>query len=342
MGQVWRGWGVKLLLFFALMVAGWGLGVGDAQAQEDELLPLGIIVQPEPGELEVWIETDQRRYDLGDEVTIRFGLNRDAWVYIYNLDADGRVSLLFPNRFDRQNRVRAGTHRLPRRGYAFEAAGPPGVEYLQIIASRTPLELSREGAWAQEPFPDLGAAGLLEAKVRSQLRTVPADDWAVAWTSFRVGRPTPPPPPPAPAPPAKPKAWEPSVHLGLDVGWGPDPEQPHRIIFSFGGDVGSPDLGLGFSLRLTGEEPHPGWYQRGPETELYGRFTLVRSGSFDVRTGVGLAWQAWAYGGSPPFRSETRVRPTFLLGAGFRQGPGYTWVGYHVRRGMVLGVALQF
>src|SRR5690554_7613273 len=79
LGQVWRGWGVKLLLFFALMVAGWGLGVGDAQAQEDELLPLGIIVQPEPGELEVWIETDQRRYDLGDEVTIRFGLNRDAW-----------------------------------------------------------------------------------------------------------------------------------------------------------------------------------------------------------------------------------------------------------------------
>src|SRR5690606_41860443 len=67
LGQVWRGWGVKLLLFFALMVAGWGLGVGDAQAQEDELLPLGIIVQPEPGELEVWIETDQRRYDLGDE-----------------------------------------------------------------------------------------------------------------------------------------------------------------------------------------------------------------------------------------------------------------------------------
>src|SRR5690606_40073987 len=52
------------------------------------------------------------------------------------------------------------------------------------------------------------ALPILEAKVRSQLRTVPADDWAVAWTSFRVGRPTPPPPPPAPAPPAKPKAWE--------------------------------------------------------------------------------------------------------------------------------------
>src|SRR5690606_41763134 len=105
---------------------------------------------------------------------------------------------------------------------------------------------------------------------------------------------------------------------------------------------GSDDQGVCFSLRVTGKGCHPGWYRRGRETGLYGRFTLVRSGSFDVRTGVGLDWQAWAYGGTPPFRSETRVRPTFLPGAGFRQGPGYTWVGYHVRRGMVLGVALQF
>src|SRR5690606_26886331 len=105
-----------------------------------------------------------------------------------------------------------------------------------------------------------------------------------------------------------------SVHLGLDVGWGPDPEQPHRIIFSFGGDVGSPDLGLGVGLRLTGEEPHPGWYQRGPETELYGRFTRARRGSCDAGTGLGPRWEAVASlsgrgWGAPGRRGRTEVHP---------------------------------
>src|SRR5690606_42139680 len=54
-----------------------------------------------------------------------------------------------------------------------------------------------------------------------------------------------PPPPPAPAPPAKPKAWEPSVHLGLGVGWRPDADVAHRMIFSSGGDVGSRQPGVG-------------------------------------------------------------------------------------------------
>ncbi|HEY8531074.1 MAG TPA: DUF4384 domain-containing protein [Limnochorda sp.] len=169
---------------------------GGVQAQENELVPLGIIVQPEPrGDLRVRIETDRSRYDLGDEVEIRYWVNKDAYIYIYNLDAAGRVSLIFPNRFDRNNRVRAGSHKLPGGGYAFEVRGPEGVEYLQIIASATPLTFYGDRALEREAFPDLGAAGHLEEKVRAELRTVPGNGWAVDWTSFRVGRgPAPPSP----------------------------------------------------------------------------------------------------------------------------------------------------
>lgn len=420
------GWGMVAACW---LLAAWSGGVG---AQEDELVPLGIIVQPEPRDLQVRIETDQSRYDLGDKVEIRYWVNRDAYIYIYNLDATGRVSLIFPNRFDPNNRVRAGSHRLPGRGYAFEVRGPAGVEYLQIIASSTPIHFYGDRALEREAFPDLGAAGLLEERVRAELRTVPGNQWAVDWTSFRVGRQSPPPPPPparrgwlrvlstpsgaevrvdgdyegrtplrlslqpgwyrvelrregyqaetdrvrvragdettlqvvleplwepAPLPPLPPpskpepppsSASEPSLNFGLDVGWGPDPEEPSELVFSFGGEIGGPNFGFGFSLRATGDEPSTEVYDRGPETELYARLTLVRAGDLSVRAGFGLAWQEKARDGGlyatavVPTQPWVDVYPTFLLGAGVERGPGYVWAGYHVRRGMVLGAGVRF
>ena len=165
-----------------------------APAEAEQLVPQSIIVQPAPSDLRVTIETDRSRYRVGDTVEIRFWVSEPAFVYIYNQDTRGNVRLIFPNRFDQDNWVRAGEHRLPGSGYRFRVEGPPGTEYLQILATRTRL---RNLDWRniREAFPLLGNDPLkVKEEVRSFLDVIPERSWSSAWTRFTVERRGPWPP----------------------------------------------------------------------------------------------------------------------------------------------------
>lgn len=125
-----------------------------------------VRIEPPPtgGNLEVSIRADRPRYHVGDPVKIIFGVNRDAFVYIFNTDATGITRQIFPNYYDVHNFVRAGkTYYIPDRSYDMEATGPSGNESLTIVAttedfpflaeyknfSRSdPYPASREGATA--------------------------------------------------------------------------------------------------------------------------------------------------------------------------------------------------
>lgn len=199
----------SLLLAPLLVSLAWLAGVGTAlalqgnmgadavvpaPAEPQQVVPESIIVNPAPGDVRVTIETDRNRYRVGDNVEIRFWVSEPAYVYIYNQDTRGNVRLIFPNRFDQNNRVRAGEHWLPGSEYRFRVEGPPGTEYLQILATRTRL---RRLDWrdARDPFPLLGEDPLkVKEEVRGFLDVVPERSWSSAWTRFEVERRGPWPP----------------------------------------------------------------------------------------------------------------------------------------------------
>ncbi|HPE69463.1 MAG TPA: DUF4384 domain-containing protein [Thermotogota bacterium] len=98
-----------------------------------------IAVVPDfPNDLEVSIQIDRpvtKVYYPGEEVTITFWTNKDAFVVIYDIAPDGKVSIIFPNGYDQDNFVRANKKiTLPREGYKFEVENKRGKEYLQIVA----------------------------------------------------------------------------------------------------------------------------------------------------------------------------------------------------------------
>jgi hypothetical protein len=80
------------------------------------------------------------RYRIGEPIEFYFTSDRDAYIYIFNVDSQGYQTQLFPNAFDDKNRVRAGeVHRIPNeRGrhadYTFRLSPPPGVETMTIVA----------------------------------------------------------------------------------------------------------------------------------------------------------------------------------------------------------------
>ena len=188
----------NLLFSLALLLGGTAL----AQAK---ISPQGIIVNPSPGDLAVtvWVDKDPGRsgnavYKIGEPIRIGVKVNRDAYVYLFNINADGSVDLILPNAYDRNNRLRAGEARTyPPSGarYEFTITGPEGENYVLALASLKPLSL---GDIADVKSGRVNLRGLrnLSQTLSIVVRPVPNREWATDALRYYVGRRVAPPPPP--------------------------------------------------------------------------------------------------------------------------------------------------
>ena len=169
------------LLFVIALIAVSGL-----VAAQQTAAPLGVIPQPTPQPLTVSVWTDKSSYTIGETLTVFFSVNQSAFIYIYDIQPDGVVRLIFPNAYSQGNFVSAGAHSLPNGLYQFTIAPPTGVEHLQIFAS--PVDLGLAPPYFGEPFPmTAGAPEAATSQIQAQiLGIVPEPLWATAWTSFTI------------------------------------------------------------------------------------------------------------------------------------------------------------
>ncbi len=77
-------------------------------------------------------------YKQGEKIIINFRTNSDGYLTLYDIDTQGEVSVLFPNRHQPDNFVRAGrTYVLPDASYPYDllVEGAEGIEYVDAVAS---------------------------------------------------------------------------------------------------------------------------------------------------------------------------------------------------------------
>ena len=151
-----------------------------------------IIVSPEksPMTIEVWV--DKTRYSPGESLKLHFSLNRDAYVYIYDIDTQGEVRLIFPNAFVKDSFVKAGKHTLPDKRYSFVVSGPEGVEFVQAIATTESLpilSLAPQASFEKEVFPLLGVNPKKhKLSMELLLKELPKEGWVASWTYFLISQ----------------------------------------------------------------------------------------------------------------------------------------------------------
>ncbi|MGC9529902.1 MAG: DUF4384 domain-containing protein [Candidatus Bipolaricaulaceae bacterium] len=167
------------------VIAAVGLLSLGALAYDQGVSPLGIEPVPTPSlSVSVWPERPQ--YTVGETARVYFYVSRPAYVYIFNVDAAGRVRQLFPNAYSPNPYVNAGTHALPDRpSYQLRVTEPAGTEALQIVASQYPLAVSTGDSG--DPFPLLGPTP--EAGRARLLGLVPEPTcgcYATAWARLEV------------------------------------------------------------------------------------------------------------------------------------------------------------
>ena len=156
---------LKLLLAGALTLVS-----GAAFAQSNpRVTPQAVIVNPVETSLKVNVALDKGGsnplYIEGERQRITVSVNQDAYVYVFNIQANGVVAVLLPNGFSggtpflRANETR--TFPTPNAGYELTIGAPFGQEKILALASKTQLNLG-------QVIPQVGNNQIVNATVQGQ------------------------------------------------------------------------------------------------------------------------------------------------------------------------------
>jgi hypothetical protein len=80
---------------------------------------------------------------VGDRLVLRISASQDCYGYVFDIGSSGLITLLFPNHFSADNRLRAGVPLslpMPSDPYELVLSGMPGTEVIQIFALDRPIE----------------------------------------------------------------------------------------------------------------------------------------------------------------------------------------------------------
>jgi len=132
-------------------------------------------------------------YRLGDDISYEVTTSSPGWLYLVVFSQENVASCVFPNDTnddDRENRVKAGAHRLPRSRY-FQAQDPLGKDVVVALLSSVRLNLGdKEKMTWDEVFDRLGSyklAGYVKSRgvgakkpVQPAAATLAGADWQAA------------------------------------------------------------------------------------------------------------------------------------------------------------------
>lgn len=90
------------------------------------------------------ISCDKKEYKIGELTDVTITSDRDAYVIVYYVNAQGKTAIVCPSPFCSNNKVRANDawSLVDNKGRKFRQAGPEGTETLQVVATEQPIDLA--------------------------------------------------------------------------------------------------------------------------------------------------------------------------------------------------------
>jgi hypothetical protein len=90
---------------------------------------------------------------LGDRIALCISATEDCYAYLFDIGTTGKITLLFPNQFTLDNRLRAGVPRVvpaEHAPYDFVLSGAVGSEVVQLFGLDRPIDQIYDA----EPLPN--------------------------------------------------------------------------------------------------------------------------------------------------------------------------------------------
>lgn len=97
--------------------------------------------------LHAWVDRSDATYRPGDALTLKVQADKDAYLTVLDVGTSGKVQVLLPNKYQRDNRIQAHeTVQIPdeRSHTRLTVHGPAGSEMLKVLATDKPvIDVSR-------------------------------------------------------------------------------------------------------------------------------------------------------------------------------------------------------
>lgn len=169
---------ISLLLILAVSIP---LSIS-AYAQN---LPLGVLPTPSPDKSPLELSIDKNTYKPGDRIQIKIEAKQNGYLYLYDIDPAGSITLLYPNAYQPDPKVLPGTIQLPGKGYHFTIGYPEGIETLVAILAQAPIE--------QLAAPSDTTYRPLEMEPQALVNDLSIEltetGWSSAWVQFSIYQP---------------------------------------------------------------------------------------------------------------------------------------------------------
>lgn len=132
---------IALVVFLCLSISGINFAQSPGPEEVEKMKSIQIINPHPPFSLRLWLDKERgATYAPGEKIIISFQVSQDSFVRIYNYDAEGRVKIIFPNRYSPHNFVRAGEVKSIEG--LIDLHTRPGVEYIWGFATTRPIPIT--------------------------------------------------------------------------------------------------------------------------------------------------------------------------------------------------------
>jgi len=129
------------ILVLSLCLIATGVNLAQSPKEVEKMKSIQIINPHPPFSLRLRLDKERGdTYAPGEKIKISFQASRDSFVTLYNYDTEGRVKIIFPNQYMRNNFVRAGE--VKSLEGVINPRTRPGIEYVQGFATTRPILLS--------------------------------------------------------------------------------------------------------------------------------------------------------------------------------------------------------
>ncbi len=185
-----------------------------------KITPQSIVVNPLPANVAVNVWTDRDasgqgtpNYAVGDKIRIYTSVSQDAYVYLFNVNPNGSIDQILPNRLGGDNFVKANTVKVfpdSNANFTFDIAAPYGVNKVLALASQTQLNLDQISSFTTGgQFAQVNVQGQqqLAQALSIVVNPIPQNSWITDTAQYNVvpgvaaTQPRPTPVRPTPAPP---------------------------------------------------------------------------------------------------------------------------------------------
>ncbi|MDB4947660.1 MAG: exported protein of unknown function [Gemmatimonadetes bacterium] len=164
-----------------------------ALRQEQAALALASLENPaHPFAVDFGFTGDRNVFRLGEKLGFRFRSAREGYLTIVDLDPAGKVTVLYPNAYQRDGHVAAGQEvelPAPEMGFSFTAEAPEGHGVVRAFVTERPLALGfEEGDAAQAAAVAEALRTAAGAPSRARGGAVPLLGWSTGSVVYEFTR----------------------------------------------------------------------------------------------------------------------------------------------------------